>query len=321
MSNVAALDCGSNSTRLLITDDQGNTLAREMRITRLSQGVDTTGNIETAAQERTFEALRAYRHIMDHFEVSDSLLVATSAVRDAANGEGFLQGAAGITGGAARILSGRDEATLSFRGATASLPPSTSLVTAIVDIGGGSTEIALECDGEVRGVSMQMGCVRLTERTLGSGIVTPQSAQATWDWIDNQLDHALPQLHLATCGPLRLVGLAGTVATVAQLTLGLTAYDRARLHHCEVAYSDVVTWRERLSTLTPTERLAVPGMVPGREDVLVAGLFILDRVMTRLGVTSLLTSEDDILDGVAQALRQDARRSEICHDGEMERAT
>ena len=311
MPRVGVLDCGSNSTRLLIADADGTTLQREMRITRLSAGVDASGNLTDEARERSYEVLRLYRSYMDHHRVDDGLLVATSAVRDAANGAQFLADAAAITGVEARLLSGEEEAAYSYAGATAGLAPD-ERPTLIVDIGGGSTELAVALQGRVVGYSMQLGCVRVTERALGPGVVSEEGRASTRRMIEEQLDAAVAaRPDFATLvGRVRLVGLAGTVATLAQLDVGLDHYDRARVHHHRLSRVAVATWRDRLGAMTPPQRLELPGMVPGREDVLVAGLFILDAVMERFGVDELLSSEDDILDGVAAALRERARRDD-----------
>ena len=303
MANVAVLDCGSNSTRLLIAAPDGTTVQREMRITRLSAGLDSSGNLTDEALARSYDTLSQYRVMMDAHGVTRGLLVATSAVRDATNGAQFLARAAQITGVASRILSGTEEAAFSYAGATSglALDPRPTL---IVDIGGGSTELAVRLDGEVRGYSMQLGCVRVTERTLGAGIVEAGARDAAMAMIETELDRAfdaMPEFSQLV-GAVRLVGLAGTVATLAQLDAHLSVYDRDAVHHRLLSRAEVQAWRDRLGALTPVQRLALPGMVPGREDVLVAGLYILDAVMGRFAVGELLTSEDDILDGVAASL-------------------
>ncbi len=274
-----------------------------MRITRLSQGVDATGALTPAALARSYEVLAHYRRVMDEHHVERGLLVATSAVRDAVNGEEFLSHAAQITGVSARLLRGEEEAAFSYAGATRELAED-DRPTLVLDIGGGSTELAVRLDGVVRGFSMQLGCVRVTERALGAGVVTPEAAAAARAMIAAELDRAfaaLPEL-TALVGHVRLVGLAGSVATLAQLDAHLRVYDRAAVHHRRLSREDVVRWRTRLGELTPVERLALAGMVPGREDVLVAGLYILSAVMERLAVDEVLSSEDDILDGVAASL-------------------
>ena len=299
---VAALACGSNSTRLLIANSD-EALRREMRITRLSQGVDSSGTLTSEALQRSYDVLSEYRSYMDALEVGRGLLVATSAVRDAANGQEFLSRAREITGVDARILSGDEEATFSYNGATADLTPD-SRPTLIVDIGGGSTELAMVTDRTMHSYSMQLGCVRVTERALGSGIVTPESDARARDMISAELEKAWsaePAFREAA-GNVRLVGLAGTVATLAQLDAGLSTYDRDAVHHRVITRSVVERWRDTLARETPQARLARPGMVAGREDVLTAGLYVLDAVLERFGVTELLSSENDILDGIAQSL-------------------
>lgn len=301
---LAAFDCGSNSTRLLIADADGKTLRREMNITRLSEGVDASGALIPAAMERTFAVLRAYRRGCDEAEVTRGLLVATSAVRDASNGGEFLAAAREICRCEARTLEGQEEAALSYAGALGDLTES-AVPTIIVDVGGGSTELAVELDGRLISYSMQLGCVRITERALGRGIVTPASDAAARDMIDAQLDAAFaarPDFSRVV-GGVRLVGLAGTVATLAQLDARLAHYDRDVVHHRVLSRAVVQHWRDVLARETPEQRLGHSGMVVGREDVLVAGLYVLDAVMECFGVDWLISSESDILDGIVASLR------------------
>ena len=302
-AGLGVIDCGSNSTRLLVVGADGRPRRREMRITRLSAGVDAGGTLAEDALARSFATLRDYRDLMDAENVGGGLLVATSAVRDARNGAEFLARAQEITGLAARILTGTEEAQFSFRGATQGLEPD-ARPTLVLDIGGGSTELAVEIDGVIHGYSMQLGCVRVTERALGSGVTTPDARRRTTEMIAEQLDAAFAAepVFATLVGGVRLVGLAGTVATLAQLDAGLTSYDRAEVHHRRLTGERLREWRQRLEVLTPAQRLEVPGMVRGREDVLVAGLYILEAVMARFGVDELLSSEDDIMDGVAASL-------------------
>jgi exopolyphosphatase / guanosine-5'-triphosphate,3'-diphosphate pyrophosphatase len=302
---LAAFDCGSNSTRLLIADAEGKALRREMNITRLSEGVDASGALLATAMERTFVVLRAYRRECDEAQVTRGLLVATSAVRDASNGAEFLATARDICGCEARILEGSEEAALSYAGALGDLEE-TTVPTMIVDVGGGSTELAVEIDGRLVSYSMQMGCVRVTERALGRGIVTPASDAAAREMINAQLAamFAVQPDFSRAVGAVRLVGLAGTVATLAQLDAGITHYDRDVVHHRILSRATVQHWRDVLARETPDRRLGHPGMVVGREDVLVAGLYILDAVMGRFRVESLISSESDILDGIIATLRR-----------------
>ncbi|MCU1362281.1 MAG: exopolyphosphatase [Acidimicrobiaceae bacterium] len=304
MSNaVAAIDCGSNSTRLLVSSGEGRALERDMRITRLSQGVDASGTLTLEAMERTFEVLATYRAVCDDLDVQKGLLVATSAVRDASNRATFLSRARDVVGFEARVLSGGEEATFSYAGATRDLDESRT-PTMIVDVGGGSTELALKVRGELKSFSMQLGCVRVSERALGRGLVTPEGDSAARSMIRAELDRAflaVPDFDRVV-GHVRLIGLAGTVATLAQLDARLAVYDRDVVHHRLLSRAVVQDWRDRLARETPEERLAHPGMVVGREDVLTAGLYILDAVMDRFDVDQLLSSESDILDGIVSSL-------------------
>jgi len=302
---VAAFDCGSNSTRLLIADASNTTLVRETNITRLSEGVDASGSLLVEAMERTFDVLERYRAACDHAGVTKGLLVATSAVRDARNGSVFLERAHDIVGFEATVLEGDREAAYSYAGATADLGEH-SVPTMMVDVGGGSTELAVKLDGNLVSHSMQLGCVRVTERALGRGVVTPSSDAAARAMIEFELDRAFdaaPALGRVVSS-VRLVGVAGTVATLAQLDAGQVHYERDVVHHRVLTQGTVRHWRDLLSRETPEVRLTHPGMVHGREDVMPAGLYVLDAVMARFKVGELLSSENDILDGIAISLLQ-----------------
>lgn len=313
---VAVIDCGSNSTRLLIADGAMGTLERSMRITRLSAGVDATGRLAPDAIARTFAVLSEYRTLMDHHGVGAGLVVGTSAIRDATNRDEFVDGARRLTGVEVRVLDGRSEAEFSYAGATAGLAVD-DRATMIVDVGGGSTEIAMRLDGVMHAVSMQLGCVRVTERALGRDAVSSAARLAAETMIAQELDAAIAKepTFAAVTGGVRLVGLAGTVATLVQLELGLTTYRREAVHHHLVTRGTVQRWRDRLAAETPEQRLTHAGMVPGREDVLVAGLMVLDAVMGRVGASDLLSSESDILDGVAGWLLAERDTASTWHDG------
>jgi exopolyphosphatase / guanosine-5'-triphosphate,3'-diphosphate pyrophosphatase len=300
---VAAVDCGTNSTRLLVVDDEGRSLDRRMRITRLGQGVDATGVLRDDAVERTLEVLREYRGAMDASGVRAGRLAATSAARDAANGAAFLDAATEVTGLTAELLSGEEEGRLSFEGATGDLEgPLESLV--VLDIGGGSTELVTRLDGEVAAHSMQMGCVRLTERALSGDPPGATSLLEAVALVDGAIDEAFADLApLGRPDPARrVVGLAGTVSTLAMIDLSLAVYDEAAVHHHWLSLEAIRRWRETLSRETIEERRRRVGMVPGREDVIVAGVVILERVVDRLGAAGCLTSEHDILDGLARSV-------------------
>jgi len=302
--SVAVIDCGTNSTRLLVVDDEGATLAREMTITRLGQEVATTGQLHPDALQRVYACLVRYRAIMDSFDVSSGTLVATSAARDARNGPEFVAECERITGVRAQLLSGAAEATASYIGATADLPDD-SRPSMIIDIGGGSTELAVVLHGEFIAHSMQLGCVRVSESHLGSGRLTADARQAAERMIATELDGLFtsePRFQDAI-GAVRLIGLAGTIATLAQLDVGVSEYARELVHHHVLSRFVVEHWTEVLGAELPAQRLARPGMVPGREDVLVGGLLVLGAVMDRFAISELLSSECDILDGVAAQLQ------------------
>jgi exopolyphosphatase / guanosine-5'-triphosphate,3'-diphosphate pyrophosphatase len=304
LNPVAVIDCGTNSTRILIVDSDGRTLAREMTITRLGEGVAQTGILGEAALERVYTCLTHYRSIMDTFGVSEGKLVATSAARDAANGGAFLARCEAITGITPALLSGDEEATASYIGATSDLAPSDQPVM-IIDIGGGSTELACRVDDQMIAFSMQLGCVRVSEAAFHRPTVTSDEAEVARAMIEREIDRMLAAVPAFNelMRSVRLVGLAGTVATVAQMDAGVREYDRDAVHHRVLQRSDVQRWYETLAAETASERLAHPGMVPGREDVLIGGLLVLDAVMARFGINELLSSECDILDGVAAQLQ------------------
>jgi len=274
-----------------------------MRITRLSQGVDANRTLQKDALQRSFDVLIEYRTLMDSFNVSSGLLVATSAVRDASNGDDFISRAKEITGVNARVLTGNEEAHFSFSGATAGVALGKAPI-AILDIGGGSTELAAEIDGQLESYSMQLGCVRVTERTLGRGIVSRENETAAKEMINSEIDKAflaVPNFE-KLIGNVQLMGLAGTVATLAQLEAGLATYDRNAVHLRSLSREDVEKWYETLKAISPEERMSLVGMVPGREDVMASGLLILGAVMDRLEVSQLVSSENDILDGIVASL-------------------
>jgi exopolyphosphatase / guanosine-5'-triphosphate,3'-diphosphate pyrophosphatase len=274
-----------------------------MRITRLGEGVDETGRLSAAAMERTWSALSDYRTMCDIAGVTRGLLVATSAVRDAENGAEFLDGAAQRSGVEARILSGRDEARFSFNGATSDLTTSDRPFL-VVDIGGGSTELATVVEGSLECYSMQLGCVRVAERVLGRNEVDDDARRIAEEMIREQLDAAFLAVPAFTScvGQVQLIGLAGTMATLAQLDQGLGQYRREKIHHYVISRESVTKWRRRLEGLSAAQRLEIPGMVPGREDVMHAGLFILEATMDRYAASDVMVSENDILDGIVADL-------------------
>jgi exopolyphosphatase/guanosine-5'-triphosphate,3'-diphosphate pyrophosphatase len=304
MTRVAAIDCGTNSLRLLVADvadGQLTDVAREMRIVRLGQDVDRTGRLADDALGRTFAALEEYAVLIRDLGAERTRMCATSATRDAVNRDSFVRGVVDIIGMEPDVISGAEEAATSFRGATATLShdafPAPYLV---VDIGGGSTEFVLGETAVIESVSVDMGCVRLTERCLPSRPPTDGEVAAATSVIDERIDEALASVDAARAHTL--VGLAGSVTTVAALALGLTAYDPLRIHHHRMPYADVDRVTRDLLARTPARRLEYPVMHPGRADVIGAGALILRRIMERTGSPDVVASESDILDGIALSL-------------------
>jgi exopolyphosphatase/guanosine-5'-triphosphate,3'-diphosphate pyrophosphatase len=303
---VAAVDCGTNSIRLLIADVDPDraTLTdvdRRMEIVRLGQGVDTTGRLAPDAVDRTLTALSGYAALVAERGAEAVRMVATSATRDAANADEFVRRVTEVLGTGPEVLSGDGEARLSFLGATAELGPQVPSPYLVVDIGGGSTEFVLGADGEVTSaLSVDIGCVRMTERHLRADPPTgAQIAAATAD-IDAAITSAAAVVD--TTQARTLVGLAGSVTTVAGIALDLPGYDPARLHHARISAAQVHEVTTRLLAQTRTERARIPVMHPGRIDVIGAGALILDRLMIQLGLAEVLVSEHDILDGIAWSI-------------------
>jgi len=298
---VAAIDCGTNSTRLLVTDGGGATLERLMRITRLGQGTDATGSLADSAVQRTLEVLREYRTIIDRHGAERVRMAATSAARDAANRSSFFAMAAEAVGTPPELLGGDDEARLSFQGATADLDPADGPFL-VVDIGGGSTEFAVGTTEPEGVASTEMGCVRLTEKYLHHDPPAPeelsQVLSVARDWLDD-VARDVP----ATLEARRLVGLAGTVTTIAAVELGLAAYDSTWIHHFVLTRAAAEDVFRTLATETRAQRAHNPGLEEARADVIVAGAAILVAVMRYFDYDECLVSERDILDGLAAGLR------------------
>lgn len=300
---VAAVDCGTNSIRLLVADidsDAGTLtdLSRRMEIVRLGQGVDRTGRLDPAALARTLDALRGYAEEITASCVDRVRMVATSATRDAANRDEFVDGVRAVLDIEPEVVTGDEEAALSFVGATRELRGGGPYL--VVDIGGGSTEFVLG-DTAVRAArSVDIGCVRLTERHLQND--PPTAAQVAASVAD--VDAALTEVRSAVRveDAVTLVGLAGSVTTVAAIGLDLSAYDPARIHHSRITRSQVHAVTERLLAMSHDERAALAVMHPGRVDVIGAGALVLDVAMDRLGFEDVVVSEHDILDGIAWSL-------------------
>ena len=306
MKRVAAIDCGTNSIRLLVAELDPATgaardLDRRMEIVRLGQGVDRTGRLDPGALARTLEALRDYQKILGDLGATSVRMVATSATRDAANREEFHSGVRGILGVDAEVITGDEEARLSFLGATRELASSAvPRPYLVVDIGGGSTEFVVGGGDVTAGRSVNIGCVRLTERHLDDDPPTPAQIEAATADIDAAIDEAAQTVPLLEAGSL--IGLAGTVTTVAGIDLGLPEYDSERIHHSSVTAARVHEISRDLLKMTHADRAAIKVMHPGRVDVIGAGSLILDRIVQRVGLDEVLVSEHDILDGIAWSL-------------------
>jgi len=301
---VAAIDCGTNSVRLLVADhDDGHLtdVARRMEIVRLGQGVDRTGRLAPEAIERTRVALVGYADEIAARRAVRIRMVATSATRDAANGEDFESMVRATLGQPPEVVTGDEEARLSFTGAVKGLPAGTPTPYLVVDIGGGSTEFVLGDRAVEHAVSVDIGCVRMTERHLAGDPPTVAQIQAATADIEAAVDRAMAVVPGATTAGT-LVGLAGSVTTVAALALGLDSYRPERIHHARILRADVARVTAELLALTHDERLALPVMHPGRADVIGAGALILRVLMDRVGADAVIASEHDILDGIAWGL-------------------
>ena len=296
-TRVAAFDCGTNSIRLLVCDLQGDVKTdhlREMKIVRLGQDVDRTGRLADEAIARTLHATRDYAEVIPLLGVEKIVFCATSAVRDAANGEEFSDAIEGILGVRPIVLDGPAEARATFFGATRDLEPARTLV---VDIGGGSTEVVVGMGEQIEpGVSLDIGSVRLTERDLHGDPATAVEIAACSEYVDSLLEP------VASFEPVdRFVGVAGTITTVAAHALELEAYDSRAIHGAELSHHVVRAACDDLLHLSVVERRALGFMHPGRADVIGAGALILDRIIDKLPLAAdtMIASERDILDGIA----------------------
>lgn len=296
----AAIDCGTNSTRVLIGDGT-TTQSRQMRITRLGAGVDASGRLDPAAIDRVLDCLRDYRAEMDRYDLAGVRMTATSAARDAANRDDFFGPATEIIGVEPELLSGEEEGRLSFLGATAELDPVEGPYL-VVDIGGGSTEFSFGAATCEATVSINVGCVRMTEQFLHSDPPLPEELAACLQVLQLHWDDvrvAIPQIGAAR----RLVGLAGTVSAVAAVEQGLATYDRDRIHHFELTKAAAEDVFRTLATEALEDRIHNPGLEPQRADVIVGGCCVLVSVMRHFGFDRCLVSEADILDGLILSQR------------------
>jgi exopolyphosphatase / guanosine-5'-triphosphate,3'-diphosphate pyrophosphatase len=312
-TRVAAIDCGTNSIRLLVADlDPGSgaqtDLLRRMEIVRLGQGVDATGRLAPEALQRTFAACDDYAARIRELGAERIRFVATSATRDAKNRDEFFGGVRTRFGVEPEVITGDQEAALSFAGATRAVAadgldgdgtahPTPYLV---VDIGGGSTEFVLGADGVEAARSVDIGCVRLTERHLTQDPPADDQIAAARRDIDAAIGRAAEAVPIDQAKTL--VGVAGSVTTVAAVALGLSEYERDRVHLSRISAEAVRQVADRLLASTHEQRAAIPVIHPGRVDVIGAGALILVQIMDRLGLPEVVVSEHDILDGIALSL-------------------
>ncbi|GAB3694718.1 exopolyphosphatase [Corynebacterium nasicanis] len=313
MTRVAAVDCGTNSIRLLICDIVGEStreITRTMEIVRLGQGVDATGELDPAALERTRAALARFVEIMEFEQVKAVRMVATSATRDASNREDFFRMTAELLGritpGAqAEVISGEEEALLSFRGAITDLDPSGEPFC-VIDLGGGSTEFIVgTADGEILGAhSAQMGCVRVTERIMRSDPPTETETEIAMEFIGERLADVVKIVPVSQARTF--VGVAGTFTTLSALAQGLETYDPREIHGSVLNFSALRLLTAEIRRQSAETRGLNPVVHPGRADVLGGGSAVVDGIMDMItaqtGVDSFVISEKDILDGIVASL-------------------
>jgi len=297
--NLAAIDCGTLSTRLLVSTPAGAPLQRRATITHLGEGVDRSGYLSPAGVERALGALRDYRRVMDGLGVARARMVGTSALRDAANRDVFSERAASVMGVELELLAGEAEAELSFAGATGDLPAQEAPYL-VADIGGGSTELVSGPEPWAA-VSLDLGCVRVAERFFRQDPPTADELAHARRFLEEQYRHAstqAPALARARC----LVGLAGTVSALACVDLGLRAYDRRVVHHHRLSRRAVDGALGRLAALPAQARSSVPGIEPARAPFILAGTVVLSMLMAFFGFDDCTVSEADILDGLVLTL-------------------
>ena len=302
MSRVAAIDCGTNSIRLLIADIDGDNfreVVREMEIVRLGEGVDKNRAFDPAAIERTLEATRKFAEIIASKGVEKIRFCATSATRDARNRQIFIDGVREILGIEPEVIPGAEEAALSFMGATKEMKGIGGPFL-VVDIGGGSTEFVFGTEKVESAKSVNIGCVRMTERHLKKQPPEARTVAAAIEDIDAAIADAARSVPLKKA--TTLIAVAGTATTVAAAALGLTQYDRYSIHLSRIPAQKVFGLAQQLALMSRDQIAALGYMHPGRVDVITSGALILSRVMLATGATQFVASESDILDGIAWGL-------------------
>jgi exopolyphosphatase / guanosine-5'-triphosphate,3'-diphosphate pyrophosphatase len=301
VTRVAGIDCGTNSIRLLVAEVEDGSLVdvvRRMKVVRLGEGVDRTGEFSAAAIARTLDGLGDYAAQVRTLGAQRVRMVATSAARDAANSAVFLDAAQAVLGVRPEVISGDEEARLSFLGATRGLRPDAGNGPPflVVDIGGGSTEFVLGTDAVSAARSVDIGCVRLTERSLPSDPPTAAEVTAASAVIDAAVAEAAEAVPVRAAATL--VAVAGSATTVAAVALGLPGYEPAAIHGAVLTAAQVHEVTDALLSMTRAQRAALPVMHPGRVDVIGAGALILSRIVELTDVDEVVISEHDILDGI-----------------------
>ncbi|HEX4472083.1 MAG TPA: Ppx/GppA phosphatase family protein [Nocardioides sp.] len=293
----AAIDCGTNSIKILVVDRQ-QVLVRESRMVRLGQGVDTSGVLSEESLARTFAAIDEFAALVESHDVTRLRFCATSATRDARNAKVFTDGVRSRLGVTPEVLSGPEEAALVFEGAVGHLRTPVEQPVLVVDIGGGSTELVLGREHPESAVSMDIGSVRLHERHLHDDPPTAGQVAACLADVDRHLDDCPVPLSQARA----VIGTSGTIKTLVAAMLDLPLYDRDVIDGVELAAADTAAYVERLVAMSVDERRAIASMHPGRADVIGAGALIWSRVLARAGVAHYRVSEADILYGIAASL-------------------
>lgn len=301
---IAVIDTGTNSTRVLVADiflDNILEVYRESRITRLGEGVEREGNLNPEARNRVALCVEEFATHVRNLGASRTVMLATSSVREACDGAAFLRSLAENNGFEWKLLSGDEEAALSFSGAATGLADKGGVH--LFDVGGGSTEVVFGYDGRiVFARSLRFGCVRLTERFISSDPVSHNELEAAGAFIDATLKQEIDEN--ITKKPQRTIAVAGTATSLAAIDMGLKIYDRSRVHGYIIKLTRIQELLDELSGMSLRQRLRLPTMEPGRADVIVAGTLILERLMLHTGADELMISELDILDGAALAMSE-----------------
>lgn len=304
MTRLAVIDTGTNSTRLLVAEVAGKSvreIVRHTTITRLGEGVDKAHRLTPDAMSRVKECMARYAATIGELGVPKALIIATSSLRDAADGKDFLESLAGTYSFGYRLLSGKEEAALSFLGATADLGEGKR--TLLFDVGGGSTEVVIGAGRQIDfSVSMNLGCVRIRERFFRDDPVSSRELVEATRYLDTELEKGIDMRLLPAVE--EAIAVAGTVTTLAAIDLGLETYDRALVHGHVMKSLRTGKLLEMLCRMTADQRLQISTMEPGRADVIVAGALIVTRLLHVTGIDEFTVSERDILDGAALAMAE-----------------